>query len=112
MKKLLLILILLLGFNTLSFGHGGGHSHGDKHPATKTEIVKDAKSHMKKLMNAKKIPATWSDAKFGRIIKKEFSGKQEWVVTFENDKAPKGKQKIYFFFKASGTFLAANFSGK
>jgi hypothetical protein len=112
MKNLLLILVLLFGFTSMSFGHGDGHSHGSKHPVTKTEIVKDAKHHMKKLMKAKKIPASWSDAKFDRIVKKEFSGKKEWVVTFENKKAPKGKQKIYLFFKITGTFLAANFSGK
>lgn len=105
-------MIVLFGFTGTSFGHGGGHSHSDKNPATKTEIVKDAKSHIQKLLKSKKIPTTWNDAKFGRIIKKEFSGKSEWVVTFENDKAPKGKQKIYLFFKASGSFLAANFSGK
>ena len=54
---------------------------------------------------------SYSKATFDKSIKKTFSGKQEWVVSFNNVKGIKGT-KLFIFLRPSGKFIAANFSGQ
>jgi len=111
MKTITLILSIILSTVTLA-GPGHGHSHGKKLPAvSKDKVEKISRFHMMRLIKAGKLNSSWSKSKFYKSEKKLFSGKLEWVVSFTNEKGVKGK-KLYFFLKESGSFIAANFTGK
>jgi hypothetical protein len=92
-----------------SHGKGHGHSHGEE---KKKEIFKEqtgeiGRQELQRLIKEEKIDSTWIRSKFDKSILK----KNEWIVTFINEKGVKGK-KIYIFLKKSGKFVAANFTGK
>jgi hypothetical protein len=113
MKALIILMTLL--FTGLSFagdGHGHGHSHDDGHGHGSHEIKKEetgviGRTHIERLIRAKKLGESWKKATFDKTVVK----KNEWLVTFDNDKGVKGK-KLYIFLKKSGEFVAANFTGK
>jgi hypothetical protein len=115
MKTLILLTSLIL--STANFaGPGGGHSHGHGHSHGARSISKEktgeiGRYHVERLVKAKKIDASWKSAIFDNSEKKNFKGRTEWVVTFNNEKGFKGK-KLYIFLKVSGDFVAANFTGK
>ncbi|PIK14099.1 DUF6488 family protein [Halobacteriovorax sp. JY17] len=110
--KIITILITLT-LTSISFaGPGGGHSHGHGHSHSAPMISKEktekiGREHIQRLIKAKKIDTSWLNSKFDKSEMK----KNEWIVTFDNDKGVKGK-KLYIFLKKSGGFVAANFSGK
>jgi hypothetical protein len=115
MKNLLLIGTLLISFTSFA-GPGGGHSHGHGHSHGAPKISKEktgelGRSHIERLIKSGKLDASWKSATFDKSEKKNFKGKTEWVVTFNNEKGVKGK-KLYIFLKLSGDFVAANFTGK
>lgn len=108
-----LAFLVTLTLTSISFaGPGAGHSHGHGHshetPAigkNKTEEI--GRLHIKRLIKADKIDASWSESKFDKTVMTN----NEWLVTFNNDKGIKAK-KLYIFLKKSGEFVAANFTGK
>lgn len=107
----LFFILITLSLTSLSFaGPGGGHSHG--HSQSAPDIKKErtgviGRTHIQRLVKAKKLDASWMKSKFDKSEMK----KSEWVVTFINEQGVKGK-KLYIFLKKSGEFVAANFSGK
>mgnify|MGYP006269865545 CR=1 FL=1 len=115
MKTLIILTSLIL--STASFaGPGGGHSHGHGHSHGTHKISKEktgelGRSHIERLIKSGKLDSSWKSATFDKSEKKNFKGKTEWVVTFNNEKGVKGK-KLYIFLKLSGDFVAANFTGK
>ncbi len=111
-----LIILTSLFLSTLSFaGPGGGHGHSHGHHGTpkiaKAKTGELGRSHIERLIKSGKLNASWGSATFDKSEKKNFKGKAEWVVTFNNEKGVKGK-KLYIFLKLSGDFVAANFTGK
>jgi hypothetical protein len=61
------------------------------------------------LVSIKKVEASWKGASAKSVEQKG----TEWLVTFENPKAKdKEKTLLYVFLKASGDFVAANFTGR
>lgn len=115
MKTLILILTLAISITGFA-GPGGGHSHGHGHSHGATTVKKGKASkigrhHIKRLVKAGKLNKSWKKATFSMSEKKNFKGKTEWVITFNNEKGVKGK-KLYIFLKLSGEFVAANFTGK
>ena len=113
MKIALIFLLAVTSFTSIA-GPGGGHSHGHGHSHSsiaknKTESI--GRVQIDRLIKSGKINKSWKESQFDKTIKKKFSGKPEWVVTFKNEKGVKGKT-LYIFLKESGAFVAANFSGK
>jgi len=108
-----LVFLVTLTLTSISFaGPGGGHSHGHSHSHDTPAISKEkaaelGKKHIQRLIKAKKLDTSWLNSK---LDKSEIK-KNEWVVTFNNEKGAKGK-KLYIFLKKSGGFVAANFTGK
>jgi hypothetical protein len=97
-------------------GPGGGHSHDHGHThekklISKKEIKQNARLHVNRLIEKKKIDVSWKISKLADTQKKKFKSKMEWVVTFKNKNGVKGK-KLYIFLSLSGRFIAANFTGK
>jgi hypothetical protein len=95
-------------------GHGHSHKHGHSHDNANITLNKTKEigiEEIGKLIKNKKIHQSWKDSTYEKSEKKVFSGKTEWVVTFTNKNAVKGK-RLYLFLKLSGHFIAANFSGK
>jgi hypothetical protein len=110
--KILLTLVTLLLTSICFAGPGGGHSHGHNHShdipvMNKEKAGEIGRYHIERLIKAKKLVTSWKQAKFDKSVMK----KNEWLVTFDNEKGEKGK-KIYIFLKKSGEFVAANFTGK
>lgn len=117
MKKLLIITVLLLSSTSFA-GPGHGHSHGPVDTCKKlaTEDLKKSsivigKCHISRFVKAGKIDSSWSNSSHKQSITKDFKGKTEWVVTFNNEKGVKGKN-LYIFLNLEGGFVAANFTGK
>lgn len=91
-------------------GAGHGHSHG---PITKEQAVDKAEKRLGRLAKTGKIDKSWSNKKTSSVEKKIYSGKEEWVITFNNPELPdKSKQTLYMFFKLDGHYLATNYTGK
>jgi len=114
-KTLILLSAIILSSATFA-GPGGGHSHGHEHshgaPAITQEKTQEiGKFHISRLIKDGKLDATWNEATYDKSEKKVFSGGEEWVVTFLNEKSSKNK-KIFIFLKVTGEFVAANFTGK
>lgn len=115
----ILLIFITLAFSTITFaGPGHGHSHGPvdtcKKLATKDLKKSSAeigKCHISRFVKVGKIDSTWSSSKHKQSITKDFKGKKEWVVTFNNNKGVKGKN-LYIFLTLDGGFVAANFTGK
>jgi len=121
MKISILVLLMGLTFSASSFasgnhGHGHGHSHGSGHSHGEPKISQErsgevGRSQVQRLVKDGKIDKSWLKSTFDKSIKKTFGNKSEWLITFKNDKGPKGKL-LYIFLKESGEFVAANFTGK
>jgi len=113
MKTLILLSALVISsaaFAGSGHSHGHGHSHGV--PAISKEKTQEVgKSQISRLVKEGKLEATWNEATYNQSEKKVFNGSEEWVVTFTNEKSSKEKI-LYIFLKASGEFVAANFTGK
>lgn len=111
MKALLFLITLSIitpSFAGSDHSHGNGHSHSHAPRETKKETTGViGRTHIERLVKLEKLDASWKKAIFEKSIMK----KNEWVVTFNNEKGVKGK-KLYIFLKKSGEFVAANFSGK
>lgn len=118
MENLLIILSLI--FSTQAFSHGShGHSHSHKKPVPMGKPVAEkrlpniAKVYVMDYIKKGALDETWNDAKHLKCVKKKFNGKDEWIVTFKNDKSTdKKKQVLYVFLRLDGRLIAANFSGK
>jgi hypothetical protein len=113
---------LLLGF-TLGFfsvtaiaggGHDHGHGHGHSHsPVDQATAKTKASKIIASLVKQKTIDKSWTSIPVNAAEKKTFNGKQEWVVSYVNEKvADANKRKLYIFLTLSGDYVAANFTGK
>lgn len=115
----LITFLIAFTISTYSFGSGDhGHSHGPNGEHThvmmrvsKDKVVEISKKNIIRLIKAKRLESSWSNAKLDSAEKKTFNNVAEWLVTYKNDKGIKGK-KLYIFLTLSGDFVAANFTGK
>ncbi len=116
MKTLIIMLLFSSLFTaTPAFaGAGHDHSHGHSHgPISKEKAIHKAEKQLGQLVKRGKIDKSWADKKATSVVKKAYSGKQEWVVTFNNPGiSDKSKQTLYMFFKLDGHYLATNYTGK
>lgn len=116
MKALILVSALVFTTTTIAGPAGSGHSHGHSHSHAAPAVLKEqtqeiGKFHISRLVKSQKLEGSWNEAIYDQSEKKMLGGKEEWVVTFTNQKSSKDK-KIFIFLKASGEFIAANFTGK
>ena len=112
MNFIITVIAVVLSSFSLA-GPGGGHSHGHGHSHESTENISKEKTgeigrtHVQRLIKAKKIDPSWINSRFDKSVVK----KNEWLVTFVNEKGTKGKM-LYIFLTKTGKFVAANFTGK
>jgi uncharacterized protein DUF6488 len=121
-KKLMKTLATTLVLTSLIFGApimaatGHGHDHGHSHaqvPVNQATAEKNADEVIASLVERDKIDKSWSTIKVSSIEKKEFEGRAEWVVTFNNEKITDiDKQKIYVFLTIGGEYIAVNYTGE
>ncbi len=119
MKKIVFIMTLALSaINFAGPGHGHKHAHEEGHghfhaapDVTKEKTRSIGKHHIARLLKEGKLDASWAHASYDNSVLKTAGKKKEWLVTFNNAKSTKGK-KLYIFLRPSGSFIAANFSGK
>lgn len=116
--KILIALLFssLLSCITVPAAAGSGHSHGNGHshgPITKEQVIQKAVKRLKRLVKSGKLHQSWQGIKAVDALKKNFSGKKEWVVSFKNPNIKnESKQNLYMFFKLDGHYLATNYTGK
>ncbi len=107
-KKALIAITLIVGFNPLYAG--SGHSHA---PAAVSEVsVKSiAKNEINRLAKAEKIDKSWLNN--GIDVMQRWSNGQEWRIVFKNDKITDiKKQTLYVFVSSDGRLTAVNYTGK
>ena len=92
---------------------GGGHDHGHSHsPANQETATANATKAVAALVSSNKIDKSWASITASSAEKKEFKGKQEWVIVFVNDKiTDPAKKKLYVFLTLGGDYIAANHTG-
>lgn len=116
MKLNTLLLSLTLSLFSMLAIAGGGHDHGHGHshePVNQSAANTNATKILNSFVKQKTIDKSWTSASVSSSEKKLFNGKQEWVVSFLNEKiADTKKRKLYIFLTLSGNYIAANYTGK
>lgn len=112
LKTLLLSLSLTL-FSMVAIA-GSGHGHGHSHePVNKTTANSKATKIVASFIKQKTLDKSWAGTTVNSSEKKTFDGRQEWVVSFVNEKVTDvKKRKLYVFLTLSGDYIAANYTGK
>lgn len=114
MKLNILILSFTLALvSTLAIA-GGGHGHGHSHePVNQATANSKATRIISNFIKQKTLNKGWAGTTVSSSEKKTFNGKQEWVVSFVNEKVEDTKKrKLYVFLTLSGDYIAANYTGK
>ena len=114
MKLNILILSFTLALvSTLAIA-GGGHGHGHSHePVNQATANSKATRIISNFIKQKTLNKSWAGTTVSSSEKKTFNGKQEWVVSFVNEKVEDTKKrKLYVFLTLSGDYIAANYTGK
>jgi len=114
MRMLTIIFSLALSFFTWVAIAGEGHDHSHSHdPVSQSQAEVNATKSVSALVDKDKIDKSWKSIKATKSEKKQFDGKMEWVVIFNNKTiSDKEKQTLYVFLTLSGEYLAANYTGK
>ena len=114
LKTILLGLAMGLFSITTIAGSGHDHGHGHSHsPVNEVTAKAEATQIIASFVKQKTIGESWSSIPAKSVEKKTFHGKQEWVVSFVNEKVTDTKKsKLYIFLTLSGEYVAANYTGK
>ncbi|MCW8901502.1 MAG: DUF6488 family protein [Gammaproteobacteria bacterium] len=114
MKLKTLLLGLTLGLFSMIAIAGSGHDHGHSHePVNQENASSIATKIVANFIKQKTLDKSWESTTVSSSEKKMFNGKQEWVVSFENEKVTDAKKrKLYIFLTLSGDYIAANYTGK
>lgn len=116
MKLIILPIFLALSLFSMTTMAGGSHSHGHGHshgPVDQATANLKAKNIVANFIKKKILDKSWESIEVNSSEKKTFNGKQEWVVSFVNEKfADIKKRKLYIFLTLSGSYIAANYTGK
>jgi hypothetical protein len=120
MKLRSLLLAITLGLLPITAMGGSNHDHGQGHnhshsitPVSQETAIKIATSVVVDFAQRKKVDESWATITSNSVEQKEFNGKLEWVVFFDNDKiTDPAKRTIYVFLTLTGDYIAANYSGK
>jgi len=108
MKKALIAITLIVGFNPLYAG--SGHSHAPV-AVSKTTIKTIAKNEINRLAKVEKIDKSWLNKDVSKLEKLDPG--YEWRVIFKNDKITDTKQQtLYVFVSNAGRLVAVNYTGK
>ena len=111
MKLKILLLSLTLGLFSMTAMAGGGHDHGHGHshePVNQTTANSKATKIVASFIKQKTLDKSWAGTTVNSSEKKTFNGKQEWVVSFVNEKVTDvKKRKLYVFLTLSGDYIAA-----
>ena len=98
--------------------HDHGHSHDDGHghshdPVSQMQAEQIAIKSVTRLVNKGKIDKSWKGIDVAMAEKKQFGKNMEWVVSFNNDSiSDSSKQTLYIFLSLTGSYIAANYTGK
>ena len=108
-----LLFLTVAGGGTAAAHPGEGHDHKHTAPAPidETAAKERARQEVGKLIDRKKVEASWADSAVKSVEKRTLKKGWEWLVTFENAAATKEKL-LFVFLKPHGRFVAANFTGK
>lgn len=109
---------LLLMVNPAMAGAGHSHGpsgHGHEHAVkeiSSEEATTKATAEVARLVEAKKIDASWSTIKADSVEKKTFNERLEWVIKFNNEAVTdETKRQLYVFLSLSGDYMGANHTG-
>jgi len=116
MKLKTLLLGFTLGLFSMMAVAGGGHNHGHGYshsPVNQKAANAIATKVFESFIKQKKLDESWASIAISSSEKKTFNGRQEWVVSFVNEKVTDAKKrKLYVFLTLSGDYIAANYTGK
>ena len=111
-----ILLGLTMGLFSMAAIAGGGHDHGHGHshsPVNQVTAKEKATKIVANFIKQKTIGESWRSIPVKSVEKKTFKGKQEWVVSFINEKVTDTKKrKLFIFLTLSGECISANYTGK
>ena len=111
-----LLLTFTLSLFSVAVIAGGGHDHGQGHSHSvvdQTTVNSNATKIITSLIKNNKLDKSWAGIAVNSSEKKIFNGRQEWVVSFVNNKVTDAKKrKLYVFLTLTGDYIAANYTGK
>lgn len=113
-KAVILSFTFALFSSVASAGSGHDHGHGHSHePVTQQQAEVNASRVLSTLVKRGVIDKSWKDTPVNKSEKKQFSGKTEWMVGYNNEAASDpDKRTLYIFLSLSGEYIAANYTGK
>ena len=111
-QAIILTFVLTL-FSSVTLA-GAGHDHGvPLEPVTQQQAEQIASQFVSSLVVDGKIEPSWKNIKIYKSEQKNFSGNQEWVISYNNEAASDpNKRTIYIFLSLGGEFLGGNYTGK
>jgi len=116
MRLKTLLLTFTLSLFSVAVIAGGGHDHGQGHSHSavdQTTVNSKATKVITSLIKNNKLDKSWAGIAVNSSEKKIFNGRQEWVVSFVNNKVTDAKKrKLYVFLTLTGDYIAANYTGK
>lgn len=113
-QTFLLTFVIALFSSAALSGSGHDHGHGHSHePVTQQQAEQIASRVVSSLINKSVIDKSWDGITVEKSEQKTFDGRQEWVVSYKNEKASDPqKRTLYIFLTLTGEYLAANYTGQ
>lgn len=120
MKAILVFFVALgLALAFAPFWHTPkARAHSDGHGAAligAEQVTYNAQAVKENLVEEKKLESSWLRVprESAKTSKRMLKGREEWVVTFMNEKAKDpAKRTLFVFFNLTGQFIAANHKGE
>ena len=111
-QAIILTFVLTL-FSSVTLA-GAGHDHGTPlEPVTQQKAEQIASQFVSSLVVDGKIEPSWKSIEVYKSEQKNFSGNQEWAISYNNEAASDpNKRTIYIFLSLGGEFLGANHTGE
>ena len=107
-----LIATLAVAPTAFAGGSAGCHFHGHA-PIKEAVLVGCASEYKDDLAGKGKIDPSWKGVKMDNAEAVEGKNMKEWKFTFKNPAEKDAtKQTLYLFYTLTGSFIAANFTGK
>lgn len=120
MERIILYVMVLFVFTATSplatnvYAHGADHGPSAPmiEPISEKRALELATNIVESIIQKGKIDKTWVKVKPTEALRKQFSNRFEWVVSFKNPAIEdKSKQILYVFLSVTGEYLAANYTG-
>lgn len=114
MRTSILLLTMTLALSSLPAmaGPGHGHSHGPVE-ITQSQAETIASHRIAEMVLAMELHDSWSSVTPTKAEKVTTEDGPEWMIIYNNDKAPDADMtELFIFLSSTGEFITSNYTGK